>query len=336
LPPPLGGDNSGLQDSHSTSYAAFGQITVPFASIWELTLGGRLTHDRKRVFQEAIPNGPPGQPLGFPFFPGSPYAVPASAHFTKPTWRASLSVEPAPGKRIYASYDRGYKSGSFTSQAQNAVQATFLVKPEQMDSFNVGVKTQWLDNRLRVNADAYYILYKDLQVFEFGNALNFVLSNADATIKGVELQMVAAPSRHLNAGATFSYMDAVMDTNPAFAGAVLPYKGNRLSRSPKYKISTFVEANADVANGELLGRVSYNFQDSYYYNPSNDVASLQESYGVLGAFLSWESADGLKFSVAGDNLLNTKYTVHHISFQAMGLRIFAPPRSFTFTVSKKF
>jgi iron complex outermembrane receptor protein len=66
------------------------------------------------------------------------------------------------------------------------------------------------------------------------------------------------------------------------------------------------------------------------------VASLQESYGVLGAFLSWESADGLKFSVAGDNLLNTKYTVHHISFQAMGLRIFAPPRSFTFTVSKKF
>src|SRR3546814_166400 len=133
FPVGLGGDNTGIQRARSTSYALFGQFTLPFASIWELTLGGRLTHDRKRVFQQALHNAPAGQGLGFPFFPGSLYALETKASFTKPTWRAILSVEPEAGKRFYLSYDRGYKSGTYTSQAQNAAQAAFLVKPERLE-----------------------------------------------------------------------------------------------------------------------------------------------------------------------------------------------------------
>src|SRR3546814_10265453 len=82
-------------------------------------------------------------------FPGSLYALETKASFTKPTWRAILSVEPEAGKRFYLSYDRGYKSGTYTSQAQNAAQAAFLVKPERLDSFNLGAKTSWLDNKFR-------------------------------------------------------------------------------------------------------------------------------------------------------------------------------------------
>src|SRR3546814_14178803 len=131
-------------------------------------------------------NAPAGQGLGFPFFPGALYAVPASASFTKPTWRATLAMEPSPDKHFYLSYDRGYKSGTFTSQAQNAVQATFLVKPEQLDSFNLGAKTHWLDNTLRVNADLFYLDYKKLPVFEFGSNLNFILAHSNARIKNSE------------------------------------------------------------------------------------------------------------------------------------------------------
>src|SRR3546814_8438820 len=86
-------------------------------------------------------------------FPGSLYALETKASFTKPTWRAILSVEPEAGKRFYLSYDRGYKSGTYTSQAQNAAQAAFLVKPERLDSFNLGAKTSWLDNKFRFNVD---------------------------------------------------------------------------------------------------------------------------------------------------------------------------------------
>ncbi|MDP3748625.1 MAG: TonB-dependent receptor [Phenylobacterium sp.] len=336
FPPQLGGDNTSFQDADSHSYAAFGQVTAPFADIWELTVGGRITRDSRHVFQQAIHNGPPGQGLGFPFFPGSAYAVPVKASFTKPTWRASLSVEPAEGKKFYLSYDRGYKSGTFTSQAQNRTQATFLVQPEKLDNFNLGMKTEWLDGRLRLNADAYYIDYKDLQVFEFGSTLNFVLANADATIKGLEVSAVAAPTRWLTVGGTTSYLDGQFDTNPVFAGAVLPYKGNRLSRAPRYKASMFAETRADVGGGELLGRLNYDYQSSFFYDPANGPASRQAAYGLLGGYLSWAREDGLKIALTADNLTNKRYSVHNIVFQGMGLRLFAPPRNYSVTVSKRF
>ncbi|AEG48034.1 TonB-dependent receptor [Sphingobium chlorophenolicum L-1] len=336
LPTALGGDNTALQNASTKSYAAFGQVTIPFASIFELTLGARISRDKKEVFQQAVHNAPAGQGLGFPFFPGSLYAVPASASFTKPTWRATLAMEPSPDKHFYLSYDRGYKSGTFTSQAQNATQATFLVKPEQLDSFNLGAKTQWLDNTLRVNADLFYLDYKKLQVFEFGANLNFILANANARIKGAEIQVVIAPSRNLNVGMNASLLDGKFTSNPQFAGATLAYKGNRLSRAPRYKVSNYVELSEDMFGGRGLVRLSQAFQSDFFYNPSNDVAGLQKAYSVLNGFASWESESGLKLSLSADNLTNEQYSVHHISFQNLGVRIFAPPRSYTFTVSQRF
>jgi len=336
FPAALGGDNTGIQRAESQSYAAFGQVTIPFASIWDLTLGGRLTHDKKRVFQQAVHNAPDGQGLGFPFFPGSLYAVTPEADFTKPTWRATLAVEPADGKRFYLSYDRGYKSGTFTSQAQNADQANFLVQPEQLDSFNLGAKTTWFDHRVRVNADAFYIDYKDLQVFEFGQTLNFVLASADATIQGIEIDAMLAPTRWLRTGATFAYLDAKFTSNPTFAGAVLQYDGNDLPRAPKVKFAPYIEANTTVGGGDLTLRADYAYQDDFFYNPANDPGSVQEAYGVLGAYASWENSDGLKVSLTGKNLLEKEYSVHSISFQGLGFRIYAPPRSVTLSVSKSF
>src|SRR3546814_3601448 len=58
----------------------------------------------------------------------------------------------------------------------------------------LGAKTSWLDNKFRFNVDAFYIDYRDLQVFEFGQTLNFVLASANAKIKGIEFDAMAAPA----------------------------------------------------------------------------------------------------------------------------------------------
>src|SRR3546814_3982496 len=57
---------------------------------------------------------------------------------------------------------------------------------------------------------------------------------------------------------------------------------------------------------------------------------------LSNGFASWESASGLKLSLSADNLTNEQYSVHHISFQNLGVRIFAPPRSYTVTLAKRF
>src|SRR5690606_6453310 len=109
----------------NTSYAIFGQATIPFAEIWELTLGARWTHDKRDVHQIAIDmEGGANPPVGIPLGPtGSPFDTKGSASFEEPTWKVALAVEPLKNMRFYASYDRGYKAGAFPSTAQNAAQA---------------------------------------------------------------------------------------------------------------------------------------------------------------------------------------------------------------------
>src|SRR3546814_16030047 len=94
-------------------------------------------------------NAPAGQGLGFPFFPGSLYALETKASFTKPTWRAILSAEPEAGKRFYLSYDRGYKSRTSNSPAQNDPQAAFLVNPERLESLHPGAPPSRTDKPVR-------------------------------------------------------------------------------------------------------------------------------------------------------------------------------------------
>ena len=122
-PPSFGGDTTFNQTAANTSYAAFGQATIPFANIWELTVGARWTHDERKIHQVALDNDLGlNPPVGIPLGPtGSPYNVRADAEFEEPTWKIALAVEPFDNVRLYASYDRGYKAGSFASGAQTAV-----------------------------------------------------------------------------------------------------------------------------------------------------------------------------------------------------------------------
>src|SRR5690606_10278954 len=107
-PPNFGGDVTFTQDAVNESYAVFGQATIPFADIWELTAGLRWSHDEREVLQQAIDNDSAGvPPPAIPLGPGgAPYAATGSETFEEPTWRLALSVEPVEDVRFYVSYDR--------------------------------------------------------------------------------------------------------------------------------------------------------------------------------------------------------------------------------------
>jgi len=186
-PPSFGGDTTFNQTAANSSYAAFGQATIPFGNIWELTLGARWTHDEREIHQVALDNDLGlNPPVGIPLGPtGSPYNVRAEASFEEPTWKIALAVEPIDNVRLYASYDRGYKAGSFPSGAQTGVQARTPLRSELLDNYEIGLKSTVMDGRLRFNAAAFKLEYDDLQVYEL-LGLNLVTSNAQAEVNGFE------------------------------------------------------------------------------------------------------------------------------------------------------
>jgi iron complex outermembrane receptor protein len=128
------------------------------------------------------------------------------------TWRLNAGYQFQPDFYGYASYSRGFKSGGFNDQAGgfapygtdlNAfVQGAQPTNPETADSFEVGIKTQALENRLRLNLTAFFVQYKDLQkqivvpitVNGLPNQVTTFFNAAKSEVKGLEVELMAMPT----------------------------------------------------------------------------------------------------------------------------------------------
>lgn len=336
-PASFGGDTEFLQSAQNTSYAAFGQATIPFASIWELTLGARWTHDEREIHQialdnEAGANPPPGIPLG----PGgSPYNIRAEASFEEPTWKVALAVEPFENIRLYASYDRGYKAGSFPSGAQTGVQAGTPLRSELLDNYELGLKSTIMDGRLRFNAAAFKLEYDDLQVYEL-LGLTLVTSNAQAEVNGYEIESAFAVTNNLTVGGSYTSLDAKFTSNAQSGALTLLYNGLTLPRSPDRQYTLYADGEWDMWGGELAARVDYQWSDDFYFDPSNNPEVLSPAHGLLGAYASWEAANGVKIAVYGKNLTDEEYQQHIIKNVGVGFSVFGAPRSYGIAISRSF
>jgi iron complex outermembrane receptor protein len=335
-PPSFGGDTTFLQDATNRSFAVFGQASIPFADIWELTLGARWTHDERKIHQVAIDNeGGANPPAGIPLGPGgAPYNVRGDESFGEPTWKIALAVEPVDNVRFYASYDRGYKAGSFPSTAQSGAQALAPLASELLDNYEIGVKST-LMGRLRFNAAAFKLEYSDLQVYEL-LGLALVTSNAQAEVNGFEIETALALTNNLTIGGSYTSLDAKFTSNAVSGASVLPYNGNTLPRSPEGQYTLYVDSEWDVAGGVLAARADYQWTDDFYFDPSNNPEVLSPAHELVSAFVSWESPTGLKLSVYGKNLTDTEYQTHIIKNVGVGFSVFGAPRSFGLALSQSF
>lgn len=336
-PPSFGGDVSFLQDAVNTSYALFGQATVPFADIWELTVGARWTWDEREVHQIALDNeGGANPPAGIPLGPGgTPYNVRAEADFNEPTWKLALAVEPWEDVRLYASYDRGYKAGAFPSAAQSGAQAVLPLNSEILDNYELGLKSTLLDGRLRFNAALFRLEYDDLQVYEL-LGLTLVTSNAQAEVDGYEIETAFAVTNNLTIGGSYTSLDAHFTSNAISGALTLPYNGNVLPRSPDSQYTLYVDGEWDAFGGTLAARADYQWTDDFYFDPSNNPEVLSPAHELVSAFLFWESPSGLKISAYGKNLTDTEYQAHIIKNVGIGFSVFGAPRSFGLAISQSF
>lgn len=287
-PPSFGGDSTFLQTAENTSYAAFGQATVPFGNIWELTVGARWTHDERDITQIARDNDNGlNPPAGIPLGPtGTGYSTTGTAEFEEPTWKIALSVEPLEDVRFYASYDRGYKAGSFPSTAQTAIQARTPLRSEILDNYEIGMKSTLVDGRLRFNAALFKLDYTDLQVYEL-LGLTLVTSNAQAEVDGYELESAFAVSNNITIGGSFTHMDAKYTSNAQSGALTLPYNNLRLPRSPDSQYTLFADGEWDAFGGELSARIDYQWTDDFFFDPSNNPEVLSPAHGLVSAYASW-------------------------------------------------
>ena len=334
-----GGDVSFIQDVDSSTYAAFGQLTYPFTDHFSVTAGLRYSQDDKDAHQVALNNNPADPTPGIPLFPGQPYDIKADDSWDSTTGKLGLDYRTGAGHLLYASVSKGFKSGIFPSQnnvVQNVGEAT---PPEENWSYEVGAKTQWLDDTLRVNLALFYMDYQDLQLFRLDSALRLVTFTEDTTNYGAELEILATPTEGLELGLNTGYLKAEVDGGPN--------DGGQLPRAPEHTLGGFAQYSWPVAGGGLSLRADFKWTDDFRteipYNtgaPAADAANWRiteiPSYALLDARAAYTlEGRNLEFSIWGKNLTDETYAVHIIPFLGNGFSIFGAPRTYGVAVSWK-
>ncbi|MBI1199538.1 MAG: TonB-dependent receptor [Phenylobacterium sp.] len=312
----------------TTSYAVFADGVVHLGEAFDLTLGARYTHDRKTASLNRTDFVRPAT--------GSFAASDLKASWGEVTPRAVLTWKATPDARVYASVTRGYTAGGFNTDASSLTALTQPFNPEKVTNYELGVKSQWLGDRLRLNASVFQMDYKDKQELFF-NGLTRVLTitnAAKATVKGVEVELTVRPTAWLNLMATYGYLDTRYDDFVIPGGA--DNTGHPLGSSPRNKGSLAADLHAPLASGYLIGAASWSYTDGYYTGATKDPNLHIDSYSLVNASLGYEAADGAwSVTVWGRNLADKDYVLTP-STQGVLAEYLGEPRTYGVTLRGRF
>lgn len=299
------------QKNTTTSYAVFGQLTYSLTDRLDLTLGGRYSQDEKDFSLTTS-----GVEIGFGFLTpdpetgvASPFSASDDESWSNFTPKVALEYAATDELFFYGSFARGFKSGGYNGLATDSLQASTPFDEEQADSYELGMKADFMDNLVRLNAALYYTDYTDMQVFFTSpSGLGIVIDNAaEATIQGVELELFVSPIEGLDISATYAYLDTEVDEfndKPEVAG-------NQLARSPENTASLSAQYIFRVSDGlDILMRADYSYQDSMFFNIENSTISAADDYDLVNVRFALQGESGWELALWGKNITDEEYRVH--------------------------
>ncbi|ATE63661.1 TonB-dependent receptor [Rhizorhabdus dicambivorans] len=341
----------------SDSLAAYGQATFDVTDSTRLTLGARYSKDRLSATQYQV--GTSSVLTGANANGQVTILVPKErVSFEKVTWRIALDQRVTPDVLLYASASRGYKTGALNHGALCATTPPIGVacsnivaptRPEVLDAYEVGFKSDLFDRRLRFNVSAYYYDYADLQVQAVvGVPPVSVLNNAaQARIYGVDLESALQVTPNLRISANASFLNSKYKDYPAAVGfvplTVAPYanrqiffdaSGNTLPRAPKFSSTVAVDWTIPTSAGDFTLTGSWYHNDGFYWDPQQRLR--ESAYDIVNGQLAYQATDRLKLRVWGRNLLDKKYYSYQTATSAGDQGAPAAPRTYGIAVDFEF
>ena len=317
----------GVVETDSIAY--FGQATAEITPWLSLTLGARF-QDEQRILVESTSSlrNADGSTTDLQRFSGR----------NSPEYRdTTRSVDPKItldlrpqwnwlGRQalLYFTWQTATKSSTFN--AVNITDDPEFVRPEEIEAYEIGLKTAFLNGLVRLNAAVFNYDITDLQV-QFislleGGAVTFE-NAASAEIRGFDFDGAARlfPKWVDGLSVTFggAYLDAVYASYPNGSGfdprtGLLTrnndYSGNQVVRTPEFSGNAGLRKVFRVNSGQFELGVDYYYNSGFFYLAQNTPNVEEDAYGTLGATLSYLHApSGLRISAYGLNLLDERYNI---------------------------
>jgi iron complex outermembrane receptor protein len=234
----------------------------------------------------------------------------------------TLGYKVTPDVLVYGTYSHGSKSGGLNITAGGASRP--VVNPEKVDAFEIGVKSQFLDNKLTVNAAAFYTEIRDYQAnvseqIPGTTASNQYIANIPKVrSQGVEADVSYAPSRWVSLTASGAYTDAKFisyKNAPQRPELAIPgtlqvqdCRARSFRRLEVHLLARYRRSAPGSETLEVYGHADYMHRSSFNSNATNSIYSVVPGYGLHQRALGLRTQDGLyDFSFWARNLANEDY-----------------------------
>lgn len=324
----------------TNSYSAFGQANLEVTDALSVTAGLRFTSDKRAESEggasiilgngtTAIASGPFG----------------SSETFNKVTWRLAVDYKVSDDVLLYASYNRGFKSGVYNLAGYSVASNAPLppAKPEVLDAYAVGFKSELFNRLVRFNAEAFWYDFSNIQVQNNvppPNAGTILTNAGSARIKGFEAELTIAPADGLTIMANMSVLDGKYKsfaTGPTFfpqapndpipipagcsftqyptaspgapaAQRTCDLAGSKTVNTPPFSASVTALYEIESLIGGFDLAASYARGGNYYSEPHNLSFVKVPSYDLVSASVTWtEPSDHLSLRLFVNNLLKEEY-----------------------------
>lgn len=326
----LDGDNRYIASSETNSYGIFGELEYDLMPNVTVSVGGRYTTDDKSLNSRAeiISLGRAGD-LYSPAPLLEEYNISPSQDWSEFTPRVGIEWKPSEDILVYGAYSTGYKGGGWQGAAPDGVAASKAYDPETATSWEVGVKADWLNGRLRTNLALFRTDFEDLQVELLDDvSMTLIVANAaDALIQGAEFEVKGRVTPWLTLSASGSLIDAQYNeyTDPLRG---ISYDGHRIQRTPEFQYALGADVDLPI-NDKLnfIAAANYSYQDQMYWGPEN--TNSEDAYGQLNGRIGVASADGRwSLTVWGRNITDELYRISVIPFAGDEVSLFGAPRTY--------
>ena len=316
-----------LDDAYTeetTSNAVYAQATYSITDSFRATVGLRNTKDEKVFTQTSRDN----------ILTGDICTNNLSENdWRETTGKVGVDFDLSNGSLLYGSISRGYKSGGFDGGA-----CFDDFEPEVLTAYEVGLKTQLLDDSMRMNLSAFVYDYEDYQARLFIPTGTQVLNAPGADIQGAEIEINWLVTEQLRIDGSISYLDTEFQNfeaqNPMRPElGFVNLDGNSLLRAPEIQATLILDYDIPTESGLLTLSGEWAFMDEQYFTLFNDPEALEPSRNMINLRIRFEPSraalENVSVTAFVNNVSDEEYANGYVlsGFTGAVNNTFGPPRT---------
>jgi iron complex outermembrane receptor protein len=288
-------------DYDTKSYAAFIHNNIDIIpDVLGITLGARYTKDDKRINGAQLDeNNFAGKLFGLPPAaypdPTDPYVLyildNQEQSFDNFSYRIGAEYHVNRDVMIYASYATAFKGGGWTTRVTAPVLTPQTFGPEEAFTTEVGIKSQFLNNRVRLNLAAFNTEYNDIQLTFQSGSSPVTANGGDGRIRGIEAELNTAPTDNLSIDASFGYLDAEYQTVLPGALAAGLTTNAQFVNTPKWSAQAGASYRIDADFATITPRVDWTYASKVYNDEVNTELLSAPARSLFNGSVTFRTPD---------------------------------------------